>query len=119
MRARCERADLEPLPSGDSFKVLVLNDAGAGVCNANVTIGPDTGVTGRSGRGDLFANPRGILLVQIDATAATATAADRLVGYTFAAEVPGPDLPLAVFLPDTAPSAVATVSRCCSTPITT
>ncbi|MGE3171404.1 MAG: hypothetical protein AB7O97_02185 [Planctomycetota bacterium] len=101
----------EDLP-GASFKVLVLDDAGAAVSGARVSIDGAAAATGRSGRGDLEASPRGRRLVRVDATAAAADAAqpERLVSLAFAAELPGQDLPLAVYLPDTGASPTLTLT---------
>jgi hypothetical protein len=104
---------LDHLPDA-SFKVLVLDGSSRGISGARVSIDGGTCVTGRSGRGDLVASPRGHRLVSVVADAATADpavpATERLASIAFAADLPGPDLPFAVFLPDTGASAEATVS---------
>jgi hypothetical protein len=99
-----------------SQKVLVLDDQGRGVCGARV--GVDTVppvVTGRNGRSDFFADPHGLHTLFPDARAASATATDRLVApFGIRAQLPGADVPFAIYLPDTAPSATLTVSTAAS-----
>ena len=94
---------LDRLPDASSM-VLVLDDTGRGIAGACVEVEGASTVTGRSGRGDLLANPRGGRLVTVDAAAASATASDRLASLTFRAEMPSADLPFAVYLPDTSMS---------------
>lgn len=84
-----------------SCKAVVLDDAGRGVVGATVAIEGSSlqAVTGRNGRGDLLANPRGRALVRVDGRLAAATAGDRLPELRFAATIVGPDLPAPVHLP--------------------
>jgi hypothetical protein len=102
---------LPPLPDA-SQKVLVLDDQGRGVCGARVAVDTQAPVvTGRNGRSDFFADPRGLHTLLFDARAASATATDRLVApLDIQAQLPGTDVPFAIYLPDTAPSATLTVS---------
>src|SRR5262249_20887891 len=68
-------------------------------------------VTGRNGRSDFFADPRGLHTLLTDASAASATATDRLVApLDIQAQLPGADVPFPIYLADTAPSATLTVS---------
>lgn len=90
---------LQPLPRSIS-KLIVLDDQGRGVSGARVTIGGVTAKTGRSGRGDLFADPRGVQFVQVLTDAASATDGDRLAPMWFAAELPGGEVPFAIHVPD-------------------
>jgi hypothetical protein len=90
---------LSALPT-QSCKVVVLDDLGRGVTGARVTVGGAGAVTGRNGRGDLLASPRGRLLVEVDGSNAAAVAGDQLARVRFAATVTGPDLPAVVFLPE-------------------
>lgn len=108
-----EGSDIGPvlprLPSASS-KVLVFDDQGRGVVGAQVTVDAAVVLTGRNGRGELFANARGRVLVAVDGGNGAAVAGDRLGSLRFAATVTGPDLPAAVFLPDFPDSASATVT---------
>ena len=90
---------LPALPS-DSCKVVVLDDTGRGVTAATVTIGGARARTGRNGRGDLFASPRGRVLVDVDAEHGAAVSGDRLGRYTVATSVAGPDLPAVLYVPE-------------------
>ncbi|MEQ1632014.1 MAG: hypothetical protein ABL997_06550, partial [Planctomycetota bacterium] len=107
-----EGSDVGPslvdLPTA-SCKVLVRDDQGRAVAGARVTVAGATAVTGRQGRGDLFANPTGSRLVQVDAAAATASDGDRLASLAAALTITAVDLPSALYLPDTAQSAEATI----------
>lgn len=91
---------LPKLP-GASSKVTVLDDQGRGVVGASVQLAGTTvrALTGRNGRGDLLADPRGSLLLQIDGTAAAATAGDELGSLRVATSSPGGDLPWPFHLP--------------------
>lgn len=89
----------------DSCKVVVLDDAGRGVTAATVRVGSARARTGRNGRGDLFASPRGRVLVQVDAEHGAAIAGDVLGGYTVAVTVVGPDLPAVLHVPELPDSA--------------
>lgn len=90
---------LSALPN-ESCKVVVLDDLGRGVVGARATVGARLALTGRNGRGDLLASPRGRQLVTVDGAHGAAVAGDRLGSVRFAATVTGPDLPAVVFLPD-------------------
>ena len=105
------------LPSG-TCKALVLDAQGRGVSGARVSIGSTVAVTGRSGRAELYGDRRGTQLVHIDASNASATNADRLSSMTVAVSVAGPDLPDALFLPDTSASVALTVSTGAALPAT-
>lgn len=100
--------NLPPLP-GPSAKVLVLDDAGNGVCAARVTVAGAVATTGLAGRGDLFASINGRQLIQVDAQAASASSSDRLASLVCTQVLQGGDLPAAVHLPNTSTSAVLTV----------
>lgn len=98
---------LQPLPEA-KFKLQVLDEQGRGVAGAKVTVaGVAPAATGRSGRADLFQAPHGQLLVEVDGSAGSAVASDRLPVLTFVADFAGgaAQLPYPVHLPDTAPSA--------------
>lgn len=89
------------LPTASS-KVVVLDDQGRGVVGASVQL-QGTSVrafTGRNGRGDLQADPRGNLLVQIDGAAAVATEGDELGSLLVAMSSSGGDLTWPFYLPD-------------------
>jgi hypothetical protein len=88
-----------PILPDDSCKVSVFDDDGRAVTGASVAISSRTALTGRSGRGDFFANPRGRVLVDIDGSEAAAAAADRLAGYRVAATIAREDLPAPLYLP--------------------
>lgn len=100
---------LDRLPDA-SCKVLVFDDANRPVTGARVEIDGAAAVTGRWGRCDLLANPRGLRLVRVSGAAASATATDRLASLAFLAAIAGPDLPFAVHLPDTAASPMLSVA---------
>lgn len=108
-----EGSDIGPslprLPAA-SCKVQVLDDQGRGVCEARVTIGNASALSGRNGRGDLFANPRGRALVEVDGALGAATAGDRLGSLAFAATFLGPDMPAVAFLPSLPDAASATLN---------
>ena len=105
------------LPAG-TCKATVLDDQGRGVSGAVVTVGDGTGVTGRSGRAELYGDRRGPQLVRVDARNASASDADRLASLAVAASVAGPDLPDAIYLPDTSDSVVLTVGTGAALPAT-
>ncbi|MCR9246162.1 MAG: hypothetical protein NXI31_14120 [bacterium] len=91
----------EPLPDTSS-KVNVYDDDNAGVAGARVTI-LGTGVatlTGRNGRGDLFARPAGRHLIRVEGGLAAASPGDRLGDFTAAMELVGDDLPVVFHLPN-------------------
>lgn len=102
---------LQPLP-GDSCKVLVLDDAGRGVAEARVQLDGSSRValTGKNGRGELFAGPTGTVLVSVDGTAAAATDGDELGSLRVAMPTHSGDLSWPVFLPDLHGSAGAAVT---------
>ncbi len=91
---------LDKLPDA-SGKVLVVDNEGRGVCGAKVEFGGATARTGRSGRGDFFANPTGTSTMSVDASAAASVSGGRLASLQFRAEVAGADVPFPVHLPDT------------------
>lgn len=111
---------LEPLPDA-SCKVVVLDDQGRGVVSAFVRVGAVQALTGRNGRGDLLASPRGRQLVGVDARDGAAVDADNLAAYQVAVTINGPDLPAVLYvpnLPDTA-SAVVTLGTQATTTVVT
>lgn len=89
---------LPRLPSASS-KVQVLDDSGRGVADARVEVGGIAALTNRNGRAELFANPRGRVLVAADGANGAAVAADRLGSLRFASTVVGRDLGTVIFLP--------------------
>lgn len=92
--------DLPILPDA-SCKVVVLDDQGRGVVGATVTVdGGARAITGRNGRSDLLASPRGRRVVRVDAADAAATAGDRLASYRVALSITGQDLPAALHVPE-------------------
>jgi hypothetical protein len=105
------------LPAG-TCKATVLDDEGRGVSGAVVTVGDGTGVTGRSGRAELYGDRRGTQLVRIDARNASASDSDRLASLVVSASVAGPDLPDAIYLPDTGASVVLSVGTGAALPAT-
>ncbi|MBL9079756.1 MAG: hypothetical protein JNL08_19800 [Planctomycetes bacterium] len=82
-----------------SCKVVVLDDQGRGVVGARVSIDGAVALTGRNGRGDFLAEPRGTRLVTVDGAHGAAVAGDRLGRLTFAATITGNDLPYPIHLP--------------------
>lgn len=91
-------------------KVQVLDDQGRGVAGARVVVAGTTATTGRAGRGDLLADPRGSQWVQVLTDAASATASDRLAPLWLQLDLPGGELPFVVHVPDTAPSDTLTIA---------
>ncbi len=89
-----------PRLPGASSKVVVLDDQGRGVTGARATVGSAVAFSGPNGRGDLFANPRGRVVVDVDGAKGAAVAGDELGRVRFATTVVGPDLPAVVFLPE-------------------
>ncbi|MBM4060605.1 MAG: hypothetical protein FJ265_05850 [Planctomycetes bacterium] len=85
-----------------SCKVSVFDDQGRGVVGASVGIVGTSvrALTGRNGRADLLADPRGSLLLQIDGAAAAASAGDALGTLRVLVSSPGGDLPWPFHLPD-------------------
>ncbi|MCB9878866.1 MAG: hypothetical protein H6835_14825 [Planctomycetes bacterium] len=107
--------------SGESCRVQVLDDAGRGVVGARVTlVGTSLStVTGRNGRGDLLASPRGTRLVRVDGGAAAAQAGDHLATLTVAEAIVGPDFPSPIHLPDlTAAATIPTGTQTTTTSLT-
>ncbi len=109
------------LPDASS-KVNVLDDQGRGVVGATATLvdAGRTAVTGRNGRGDFFAEPRGRLRVRVDGATGAAVAGDRLARLDLALQVDG-DLPAAIHLPDlpdAASAAIASGTQTATTAIT-
>ena len=104
-----------------SCKAVVLDDQGRGVVGAVVSI--DTvgvrAITGRNGRGDFLANPRGRLLLRVDGRAGAATANDEFSQLTFASTIAGPDIATPLYLPALPASASATVALGTQTVATT
>ena len=93
-----EGSDIGPrlprLPDA-SMKVLLFDDANRGVVSGTVSIASAqaSALTGRNGRGDFLASPRGRLLLDVDPTWAAATDGDTLGGYRVAMSVTGTDVP--------------------------
>lgn len=103
---------IETEPEED-WRIVVADDAGRAVTAAFVTIRgmQEHAATNRSGRASIVAAPRGTRVVTVEGSQASATAADRLAGLSLAWPLPdGGELPFALFLPDTAPSATLTLS---------
>lgn len=100
---------LSPLPNA-SCRAVVLDDQGRGVVGAVVrVVGTEARlVTGRNGRGDFLAEPRGRVRVAVDGRAGAAVAGDTLGAYTVALTVAG-DLPAVLHLPDLPDAAAATL----------
>lgn len=98
---------LDVIPDASS-KVVVLDDQGRGVVAAVATIGAARAVTGRNGRGDFLATPRGRVLLTVDGDAAAATAGDHLGRLTIATTITA-DVPSPVWLPDLPGSAAVTL----------
>lgn len=92
---------LPPLP-GASTKFAVLDDAGRGVAGATVQVGNSTqrAVSGRNGRGDLLADPRGRQVLRVSGATAAAVDGDELGTLAVATTTTGSDLPGPWFLPD-------------------
>ncbi len=95
-----------------SCRAVVLDDQGRGVVGATVQLaGTAVGaITGRNGRGDFLANPRGLARVLVDGTDGAAVAGDSLGALTIATDIVGPDLPSVTFLPDLPAAASATLA---------
>jgi hypothetical protein len=91
---------LPKLPAASS-KVVELDDDGSGVVGASVQLVGTavSALTGRNGRGDLLADPRGSLLLQVDGAAAAAAAGDELGLLRVAVSNPGGDLRWPFHLP--------------------
>lgn len=105
------------LPAG-TCKATVRDNQGLGVSGAVVRVADGVGVTGRTGRAELYGDRRGARLVRVDASNATAKETDRLASIAFEAAIVGPDLPNVIYLPDTGPSATLTVGSGAALPAT-
>ncbi len=105
------------LPAG-TCKATVRDNQGLGVSGAVVRVADGVGVTGRTGRAELYGDRRGTRLVRVDASNASAKDTDRLVSLAFEAAVQGPDLPDAIYLPDTSASVSLTVGTGAALPAT-
>ncbi|MEC8651749.1 MAG: carboxypeptidase-like regulatory domain-containing protein [Planctomycetota bacterium] len=101
-----------PLLPAESTKVMVFDDGNRGVVSATVSVvGSSTSaLTGRNGRGDFLAEPRGRVLFDVDPTWAAATAGDALAGYRVALSVVGTDLPVPLHVPDVSAAASASIA---------
>ena len=104
-----------------SSKVLLFDDDNQGVVSATVALAGSTtsALTGRNGRGDFLATPRGRLLFDVDPSWAAATAGDTLGGYRVALTVTGPDAPTPLHVPQLPDSASAVVNVGLQTTATT
>ncbi|HEX6810345.1 MAG TPA: hypothetical protein VF384_01865 [Planctomycetota bacterium] len=110
-----EGSDIGPtlpeLPKA-SCKAVVLDDLGRGIVGASVVAG--SGATpvfsGRNGRTELFADPRGRVVVEVNGAYAAAAAGDRLGALRVATTVVGPDLPSPIWLPELPDATAATLS---------
>ncbi|MEZ6037629.1 MAG: hypothetical protein R3F29_09120 [Planctomycetota bacterium] len=112
---------LARLPT-ESCRVSVFDDAGRGVVGAKVTIvgTAASAITGRNGRGDLLAAPRGTRLVRVDGSVGAAVAGDHLATLTVAESIVGPDLPSPIHLPDlTVGETIPTGTQTATTTLTT
>jgi hypothetical protein len=91
-----------PRLPGASTKFSVLDDAGRGVAGATVQVGSSSlrAVSGRNGRGDLLADPRGRQVLRVSGAAAAAVDGDALGTLAVATTASGSDLPGPWFLPD-------------------
>jgi hypothetical protein len=96
----------------ESCRVVVLDEAGRGVVGATVAIRGTgiRGITGRNGRADLAASPRGRVVVEVDGSAGAAVAGDRLAAYSVAQTIVGQDLPAVLHVPNLPSSATTTVT---------
>ncbi|MBL8753936.1 MAG: hypothetical protein JNK15_11620 [Planctomycetes bacterium] len=95
-----------------SCRFLVLDDQGRGVVGATVSIDgtPLSATTGRNGRGDWLAEPRGRQIVRVDARHGAATNGDELGAFAVATTIAGIDLPTPLFVPDFPDAATTTVT---------
>lgn len=105
------------LPAG-TCKATVRDNQGLGVSGAVVRVADGVGVTGRTGRAELYGDRRGTRIVRVDASNASAKDTDRLASIVFETSVQGPDLPDVVHLPDTGPSATVTLGTGAALPAT-
>ncbi len=85
-----------------SCRFVVLDDQSRGVVGATVSVGGTTasGTTGRNGRGDFLAEPRGRRLVRVETENAAATNGDTLRTFQVATSITGRDLPAPLFAAD-------------------
>ena len=111
---------LPRLPDASS-KVILFDDANRGVVSATVSLvgGSASARTGRNGRGDFLASPRGRRLFDVDPSWSAATAGDTLGGYRVALTVTGPDAPTPLHVPDLPDAASAVVSAGLQAGVTT
>lgn len=98
--------------SGASCKVQVVDDANRGVVAANVAVVGTSwsAITGRNGRADLLAAPRGSVLLEVDGANGAAIDQDLLGRLTVAVTVDDRDVPMPVSLPDASGSSVVTLT---------
>jgi len=111
---------LPTIPSATS-KCVVLDDDGRAVCGATVIVGAARAITGRNGRGELFDDPRGRVIVEVDAQHGAAQAGDTLGGYRVAMTLVDRDLPAVLhvpILPDSAAAAVPIGTQVVATAVT-
>jgi len=85
-----------------SSKVLLLDDQNRGVVSGRVAItGSSLSVlTGRNGRADFLAEPRGVQVFEAAGSAGAATAGDRLADLNVELTMVGIDAPTPIHLPD-------------------
>ena len=110
-----EGSDIGPkLPRipDESSKVLLLDDDNRGVVSGRVALPGASGLalTGRNGRGDFLASPRGRLVFDAIGSVGTANEGDQLADMSVALTVVGPDLPMPIHLPDLAAAPPAVVA---------
>ncbi len=111
---------LPTIPSSSS-KCVVLDDAGRAVCGATVAVRAARAITGRNGRGELFDDARGRVIVEVDTQNAAAQAGDTLGGYRVAMTLTDRDLPAVLHvpvLPDSASAVVPIGTQVVATPVT-
>lgn len=107
-----------PRLAGSTYQILVRANSesgttSVGVSSATVSVAglSETATTNRAGRADIRAIPAGVRNLTIDASNASATAGDRLAGYTVSVDTPGTaQAPYVIFLPDLAASATTTLN---------
>lgn len=104
-----------------STKVLLLDDQNRGIVSGHASVVGTTieALTGRNGRGDFLATPRGDFVVGVDGSNGAAVAGDRLAAFRVAVTVNGTDLPSPIHVPDLPDSASATLTTGTSSPLTT
>ncbi|MGK0304140.1 MAG: hypothetical protein ACI89X_005048, partial [Planctomycetota bacterium] len=103
-----------------STKVQLLDDQNRGVVSGRASVVGTTtqALTGRNGRGDFLAAPRGDMIIRADGSDGAATAGDRLGTLQVAMTVSGTDLPAPIHLPDLPDSASALLSAGVASPNT-